>query len=110
MGRLLCLVGALALLAAASGCVTFSAGTAPSTRPLAPDGYTVTSKTEGTSWGVNILGIPLCQANTAEAVAEAKKEIAADALIEVTTDNRFICLFLVNLQRVKVEALGVKTK
>ena len=110
MARALAFVALLSLACFASGCVTYSAGIASASRPLAPDGYDVLSETDGTSWGVNILGIPFCQANTKEALDEALANKGADALIQVTTDNRTYYLLLAYLQRVKVEGLAVRKK
>ncbi len=98
---------AVAILACLlSGCVTYSAGIAPSTKPLDPDEYTVLANVEGSSWGVNILGIPIKQASTADALSEAIK--GADALIQVSVDNRDYYLALVWLQRIRVQGMSVK--
>ena len=93
----------------ATGCVTYSGGVAASTRPLGdPSSYAVTGRGEGTSWGVNILGIPFTQADTEKAVNEAKG--GADALIEVAVTNRSYFLWLLFLQRIKVSGLRVRAK
>jgi uncharacterized protein YceK len=92
-----------------SGCVTSSAGIAPSTRPLTPDGYTVMNGSSGTSWGFSLLGIlPLKQANTADALDEALRDRGADALVQVTVDNRSCFLLLLTFQRIKVEGLAAR--
>ena len=106
MRKLALLVAVVALACVVSGCVTYSAGVAPSTKPLGPDEYTVQSGTSGTSWGINVLGIPFKQASTADAVSDALH--GADALIQVTVDNRTYNLPFVYLQRVTVEGIIVK--
>lgn len=98
----------IVLSAVVSGCVTYSAGVAPATKPLGPDEYDMIGSAEGTSWGVNVLFIPFCQANTADALQEALKDRAADALITVSVDNRAYYFPLVYLQRIKVEGMAVK--
>lgn len=106
MRRLALFVLFVALACVVSGCVTYSGGVAASTKPLGPDEYTVQSGTSGTSWGITVLGIPFKQASTAAAVSDALR--GADALIQVTVDNRTYNLPLVFLQRIKVEGMVVK--
>lgn len=108
MRRIMLVVVVLALGVVLSGCVTWSGGIASATKPLAVYDYTVLGKQSGTSWGVTILGIPFCQASTAEALDEALKYGAADALIQVTVDNRWIWIVVGDLWRIKVEGLAVK--
>ena len=107
-----CLLGVVLVLACAlSGCVTYSAGVAPSTRPVSPDGYTVINSTTGTSWGMDLLMfIPLMQASTSEALDDALHNRGADTLVQVCVDNRSVHLLLFDLQRIKIEGLAVKQK
>jgi len=111
MRRILAATVLMLSVAVLAGCATSSAGIAPSTRPLAPDEYTVMNSSSGTSWGVSVLGfLPLKQANTAAALDEALCERGADALVQATVDNRTCCLIIVTLHRIKVEGLAVRTK
>jgi len=91
-----------------SGCITHSGGIAAATKPLNPDEITVRARASGVSWGVNVLGIPFKQASTADALNEAITTGGADALIQVSVDNRDYFLLLVNLQRIMVEGMSVK--
>jgi hypothetical protein len=72
-----------------AGCYHHPGGIAPSTRPLAPNGYTVLGKVEGRDCVYYILGfIPVTNGNELkDAVEDAmKKKPYADALIDVTAD------------------------
>ena len=109
MRQLLVIGIVLTSLWALSGCVTYSAGVASSTRPLTPGEYTVLNTTQGTSWGINFLGLPLKQSRTSAALAEAIKDSGGDSLIQVAVDNRSYGLLILYLQRVKVEGLGVRS-
>jgi len=111
MRRVVLPFAVLSLAVLLCGCVTSSAGIAPSTRPLAPDGYTLMTDASGTSWGFSLLGIiPLKQANTAAALDEALQDRGADALVQVTVDNRSSYLLLFTFQRIKVEGLAARAK
>jgi len=103
------LVFALAAIACVlSGCITHSGGIAAATKPLNPDDISVHARASGTSWGINVLGIPFKQASTSEALNEAITTGGADALVQVSVDNRDYFLVLVNLQRILVEGISVK--
>lgn len=94
-----------------TGCVTSSAGVAPSTRPLSPDGYTLMTDAEGTSWGISLLGfLPLKQAHTAAALDEALRDRGADALVQVSVDNRSCYLLLFSFQTIRVSGLAARAK
>jgi hypothetical protein len=110
MAKIALLLGLTILAFALTGCVTYSAGVAPSTIPLAPGGYTVGAGalSQGVSWGWNLAGIPFRQAETREAVREATGP--GDALINVTVDNTSYLFLLINLQRIRVEGTPVKIK
>ncbi len=111
MARSCMLALAVMMICVASGCMTLSAGVAPSTRPLEQDKYTVLNASSGTSWGILFLSfIPLKQANTAAALDEALRDRGADALVQVCVDNRQYWLLLFSLQRIKVEGLAVRGK
>ena len=101
----------LILVFGLTGCITQSAGVAPSTMPLAADGYDRMEKADGVSWGVNILGLlALKQARTSSALDRAIRKGGGDALVEVSVDNRAYFLILLNLQRIRVEGRGVKSR
>jgi len=100
----------LAVGLAASGCVTHSAGVAPSTGPIAPGSYDAVGLTSGTSWGWSLLFLPLSQAETKAAVEDALRERGGDELINVTVDNTDVYLALFYLQRVRVQGMAVRTK
>jgi hypothetical protein len=90
-------VGLAAVLSTA-GCFHHPGGIAPSTKPLAPNGYTVLGKVEGRDCVYHILGIiPVTDGNELkDAVDDAmKKKVYADALVDVTVDAywQFFILF-----------------
>ncbi len=100
----------LAVGLVASGCVTHSAGIAPSTGPLTQGSYDALGRTSGTSWGFSLLMLPLSQANTRDAVKDAVNKEEAHELINVTVDNKDYYLGVIFLQRVTVEGIAVRTK
>ena len=100
----------LAVGLAASGCVTHSAGVAPSTGPIAPGSYDAVGLTSGTSWGVHLVFLPLSLADTKAAVDDALRERGGDELINVTVDNTDYYLALFYLQRVRVQGMAVRVK
>lgn len=107
----LALVVCAVLIATTAGCITTSAGVAPSSMPLAQGGYDRMEKASGTSWGINILGfIPIKQAKTSSALEEAIRNGGGDALVELCVDNRACYLLVLNLQRIRVAGRGVKSK
>lgn len=111
MARVSAVMVVVALACVLSGCITTSAGVAPCSRPLDADRYTVLGASSGTSWGVELFGIlPVAQARTADALDDALRSRGADALVQVTTDNRMYYLLILTMQRIKVEGLGVKSK
>ena len=91
----------------ASGCVTHAGGVAASSKPLDPGGYKIATIAEGTSWGWSLFGIPFKQASTAVALREAVRESGGDALIQISVDNRDYFLLVLEMQRIKVEGIGV---
>ncbi len=73
-----------------NGCATYPGGIAPSTKPLAPGGYTVLGPVSGNDCVYYLLGlIPLTGGNELrDAVADAtSQKKGADALIDVTADG-----------------------
>lgn len=110
---------AVSLMVAAAilpGCMSSSAGLAPSTMPLkSSDDYTVLSQEDvsGSSWGVNLLGIlPLSEMSTAKSRDRAIRAAGADALIDVTTNNYMYMIpagpFPIYLYRIQVAGKPIK--
>lgn len=112
MSRMAMLVAAVVVVVMASGCITTSAGIAPSNRPVDMEKVVVGKTVEGTSWGMNILFfIPLFQANTADALDEATTKGRTDTLIDITIDNRHVFFFgILNFQKIKVQGTSVTRK
>ncbi len=112
MSRIAMCVAVAVVVALACGCITTSAGIAPSNRPVDMDKVVVGKSVEGTSWGMNILFfLPLFQASTADALDEATTKGRTDTLIDITVDNRHVFLFgILNFQRIKVTGISVTRK
>ena len=109
MVRSLLMLAIVIVALVATGCVTHSGGVAAATRPLGdPSKYAVTGRTVGTSWGITLFGIPLSQADTEDALNDAKG--GADALIEVAVTNRDYFLGVLMLQRIRVAGYTVRVK
>lgn len=88
-GRLLLLCTAI-LMTVTTGCMHTPGGIAPSTKPLAPDGYTVLGDVAGKDCVYYALMLlPVTGGNELkDAVADAlSQKKGADALIEVTADG-----------------------
>jgi len=99
------------MIAALAGCVTTSAGIAPSTTPLPPDRpYTVGQESvRGSAWGFILLGLPITgpqPTKTARDRALAKNN--ADALIDCAADTRVYQFILFAVMRTTVEGKAVK--
>lgn len=73
-----------------SGCITSPGGIAPSTVPItSKDTYTVTKTDASASDGtVTLIGIPLKTCSSYDALLTAKENYGADALINVTLENK----------------------
>ena len=73
-----------------SGCVTSPGGIAPSTVPItSKDTYTITKTDASASDGaVTIFMIPLKTCSAYDALVTAKENYGADALINVTLENK----------------------
>ena len=108
MHRYVLLGGVLMVLVAGSGCMSMGAGIAPSTRPIT-DSMKVTEigPASGSSWGINVFGIPLAESGHGLALRRALDTSGADALIEVTSDNRIYYLFVVTLYETRVHGTAV---
>lgn len=105
-------VSAAAGLLLLSGCMSAPGGIAASTVPItAKDTYTVVKRRAlGTDTGVTLLGIPLGPAPSAyKALQDVKKRTGADALINVTGENKYrYFLFLVCVQEMAVTGDAIK--
>jgi hypothetical protein len=80
-----------------TGCMASPAGIAPSTVPItSADSYTIVRRdVEGTDTGVFLLGLPLTSAASGyDALLDAKEKSGADALINVTAENRYTYFLL----------------
>jgi hypothetical protein len=105
-------VAAVLAMMVTAGCMHRPGGIAPSTKPLAPGGYTVLGKVRGQDCVYYALGlIPVTGANeTRNAVADAldKKKIA-DALVDVTVDGYFQYFILFSRACTQVHGTAVQT-
>ena len=101
-------IGALLLLA---GCVTSPGGVAPSTMPItANDSYTILKKDAiGEDVSYSILFIPITPPCSAyQALQYAKKENKADALVNVTGQNKSVYFLFINWQVMRVCGDAIK--
>jgi len=80
----------LSTCAVLSGCVTSPGGIAPSTLPItSKDTYTIIKTDASASDGAVVLcGIPLKTCSAYDALQTAKQNYGADALINVTLENK----------------------
>ena len=86
-------VAAVFALIVTAGCMHHPGGIAPSTKPVAPGGYTVLGKVRGQDCVYYALGlIPVTGGNeTRNAVADAlDKKKMADALVDVTVEHHAV--------------------
>lgn len=92
----------------AVGCVVRPAAIAPSSSPL-PAGTLGTERTTGTSCSYSLFGIlPLHPgASTQRALRDAKQEVGAYALTDVTVDEVYNYFFILSRNCIYVEGLGV---
>ncbi|MEI6054502.1 MAG: hypothetical protein WCR55_00470 [Lentisphaerota bacterium] len=94
-----------------AGCITGPGGLAPSTIPItANDTYTVVKHDAiGVDTSFSILFIPVTPSCSAyQALMDAKEETGADALINVTGENKSVYLFIVNWQKMKIRGDAIK--
>ena len=95
-----------------SGCISAPGGIAPSTVPItAKDSYTVVRRdARGSDYGILLMGIPLGPSASAyKALEDAKKSNNADALINVTGENRYkYFLILVCIEEMVIEGDAIK--
>jgi hypothetical protein len=96
-----------------SGCIAAPGGIAPSTVPITgKDSYTVVRRdAEGSDLCVRLLGIPLGPlASAYKALQKAKEKNNADALINVTAENRYRFFLLVWTEEMVVTGDAIKFK
>lgn len=103
------------LLAAAltAGCMHHPGGIAPSTKPLAPGGYTELGKVRGQDCVYYLLGfIPVTGGNEMRhAVDDAlRTKPLADAIVGVTVDGYFQYFILFSRACTQVQGIAVETK
>jgi len=96
-----------------SGCMHHPIALVPSTKPLAPNGYTVVGTVHGEDCAHYLLGIiPLSNGNELhEAIADAmKKKPMADAMTEVTVDFYWQWWILFSRVCTQVDGTAVQSK
>lgn len=109
MKRVFLFIAALILIVTASGCMSFPAGVAGSTKPLAAGSYTEVGPAQGTAFGIMLIGIPLSEPYPARsAVDRALKNGGGDALVNVTIDNTQLLLGPVTLVFTTAKGTAVK--
>ncbi|MFH1673325.1 MAG: hypothetical protein ABIF87_07870 [Pseudomonadota bacterium] len=109
--RQLCILLCIVVISSfMSGCIIMPAGIADSTTPINDnDKVTKLGPTEGEAYSVLILGIlPVAEGGTATAVERAKKCKGADALTDVTLDNRVCLCPVAYIYQTKVQGEAVK--
>lgn len=107
------MVAIVAMGALAAGCMHHPGGIAPSTKPLAPGGYTELGKVRGQDCVYQLLGlIPVTGGNEMRnAVEDAlRTKPLADALVEVTVDGYFQYFILFSRACTQVYGTAVETK
>jgi len=94
------------------GCACMPGGIAPSNTPLHAKPYTVIGTAEGIDTRYAILGIiPVTDGNSLrEAVKDAKGQVGADALIDITVDGYTQWWILFTRTVTKVDAKGIRFK
>ena len=95
------------------GCIHRPGGIAPSTKPLAPGGYTELGQVRGQDCVYHLLGfIPITGGNeTRNAVADAlRTKVLADALVEVTVDGYYQYFILFSRACTQVYGIAVESK
>ena len=107
------LVVILAAGSLTAGCMHHPGGIAPSTKPLAPGGYTELGKVRGQDCVYHLLGlIPVTGGNEMRnAVEDAlRTKPLADAMVEVTVDGYFQYFVLFSRACTQVYGIAVETK
>ncbi|GAB1722865.1 MAG: hypothetical protein GDA65_10375 [Nitrospira sp. CR1.1] len=96
-----------------AGCMHHPGGIAPSTKPIAPGGYTELGKVRGQDCVYHLLGlIPVTGGNEMRnAVEDAlRTKPLADAMVEVTVDGYFQYFILFSRACTQVYGTAVETK
>ena len=102
----------VALVLLLNGCATTPGGIADSNTPLHARPYTVIGEAEGSDSWYAILGfIPVTPGNSLrEAVKDAKGDVGADALIDITVDSYTQFWILFARRVTEVHAKGIRFK
>lgn len=100
----------ITLMMILTGCFSSPAGIAASTVPItSKDSYTIVKRDAvGSDWRVILLGFPLGPLSAHEALEDAKKQNKADALINVTGENRYKILLVVGIEEMIIEGDAIK--
>ena len=100
----------ITLMMILSGCFSAPAGIAPSTLPItSKDSYTIVKRDAvGSDWRILFLGIPLGPLSAHDALEDAKKQNNADALINVTGENRYKFLLIIATEEMIIEGDAIK--
>lgn len=104
---------ALAGVAILSGCMSAPGGIAPSTVPItSKDSYTILKRdASGSDYAVYILGFPMGPTASAyKALQHAKKNWNADALINVTAENKYATIMfpIIYTERIVITGDAIK--
>ncbi len=106
-------VAVVSAAALTAGCMHHPGGIAPSTKPVAPGGYTELGKVRGQDCVYYVLGfIPVTGGNELRnAVDDAlRTKPLADAIVEVTVDGYFQYFILFSRACTQVQGIAVETK
>ncbi|OGV34216.1 MAG: hypothetical protein A2020_04325 [Lentisphaerae bacterium GWF2_45_14] len=100
----------ITLLMILTGCFSAPAGIAASTMPItSKDSYTIVRRNaEGSDWRVVLLGIPLGPLSAHDALEDAKKQNNADALVNVTGENRYKFFLLLWTEQMIIQGDAIK--
>ena len=109
--RLLCSTLLLAL-ALCAGCVHVPAGMTSSTCPITGrDTYTEIGQADGRTSAIGIMGLVFSWKFSAwHAIQDAKRKSGADALIDVTADNKNYILPYISFHQIRVSGKAIKFK
>lgn len=92
-----------------TGCIMNSIGMSPSSVPITGDDtYTRLGPTSGSSWGALLFFLPICSSDPMDkALDDAIANGGGNALIEMTSDNAMLFLFIFSIYRTRVEGTAV---
>ena len=108
--RSILMLTAVLMFVVMSGCAHMPGGIAASTTPIGNRAYRVVGTARGTDSYVMLFGfIPIKGSNSVRgAINSAKRQHAADALIEVTVDTYSQFWFILTRQVIMVEGLAIR--